>query len=448
MPEGCTVQQLNDVVKDMENYLSSIEEIEMFTSRITAGRASLVVKFDEAIRNSSLPESIKSEVIDKAIDFGGANWQITGLDEEYFSNVIYNTGKSSSIIIKGYNYDKLYQYAQILVDTLTSNKRVKDIEIETSMLTYSTNRTEYYMDYDLDRLSLYQVTPEQLFGVLNEKLTESSKAGETLYNGKLYEVSLVSSASSGFDYWSLNNSNVDVNGRQLKFSSFGNIEKRMTGNNIVREDQQYTLSVSFNYMGSTTAAQKLLDRSVKMMNSSILPVGYSTSLNNFFFGEKELELSLFLIILVIAIIYFICSILFESLLQPLVIVFMIPISFIGVFFAFYLTEASFDQGGFASLIMLSGLVVNAGIYIINQYNINKRSVNFERRNPLKLLVKSYNYKLLPVSLTIIATILGMIPFFIDGKSEVFWYSFALGTTSGLLFSFLTIIFFLPIFVKK
>ena len=163
MPEGCTVQQLNDVVKDMENYLSSIEEIEMFTSRITAGRASLVVKFDEAIRNSSLPESIKGEVIDKAIDFGGANWQITGLDEEYFSNVIYNTGKSSSIIIKGYNYDKLYQYAQILVDTLTSNKRVKDIEIETSMLTYSTNRTEYYMDYDLDRLSLYQVTPEQLF---------------------------------------------------------------------------------------------------------------------------------------------------------------------------------------------------------------------------------------------------------------------------------------------
>ena len=215
------------------------------------------------------------------------------MDEEYFSNVIYNTGKSSSIIIKGYNYDKLYQYAQILVDTLTSNKRVKDIEIETSMLTYSTNRTEYYMDYDLDRLSLYQVTPEQLFGVLNEKLTESSKAGETLYNGKLYEVSLVSSASSGFDYWSLNNSNVDLNGRQLKFSSFGNIEKRMTGNNIVREDQQYTLSVSFNYMGSTTAAQKLLDRSVKMMNSSILPVGYSTSLNNFFFGEKELELSLF-----------------------------------------------------------------------------------------------------------------------------------------------------------
>jgi multidrug efflux pump subunit AcrB len=127
---------------------------------------------------------------------------------------------------------------------------------------------------------------------------------------------------------------------------------------------------------------------------------------------------------------------------------MIPISFIGVFFAFYLTEASFDQGGFASLIMLSGLVVNAGIYIINQNNINIRSVNLERRNPLKLLVKSYNYKLLPVSLTIIATILGMIPFFIDGKSEVFWYSFALGTTSGLLFSFLTIIFFLPIFVKK
>ena len=41
-----------------------------------------------------------------------------------------------------------------------------------------------------------------------------------------------------------------------------------------------------------------------------------------------------LLVLVILIIYFICAVLFESLRQPLVIISMIPISFIGVFLTF------------------------------------------------------------------------------------------------------------------
>lgn len=71
-------------------------------------------------------------------------------------------------------------------------------------------------------------------------------------------------------------------------------------------------------------------------------------------------------------IYFVCAILFESLRRPLVIIAMIPISFIGVFLTFWLFELRFDQGGFASFVLLSGLVVNAGIYLINDYNLFRR----------------------------------------------------------------------------
>ena len=148
--------------------------------------------------------------------------------------------------------------------------------------------------------------------------------------------------------------------------------------------------------------------------------------------------------IIVVIIYFICAMLFESLWQPLVIVSLIPVSFIGVFLTFYLFNVSFDQGGFASFILLAGLVVNAGIYIINEYNIIRRSSG---RSGINAYLQAFNHKIVPVSLTIFSTVLGLIPFVWIGQKEVFWYSFAVGTMGGMCFSILALVVCLPIFMK-
>ena len=140
----------------------------------------------------------------------------------------------------------------------------------------------------------------------------------------------------------------------------------------------------------------------------------------------------------------ICSILFESLIQPLVIISLIPISFIGTFLTFYFSGITFGTSGFASLVLLSGLVVNAAIYIINEYNNSMKVYDGYSLNKINIYVKSYNHKIIPVLLTIFSTVLGLVPFLMDGKEEAFWFSFAIGTTGGLLFSILAIIFIMPI----
>ena len=149
-----------------------------------------------------------------------------------------------------------------------------------------------------------------------------------------------------------------------------------------------------------------------------------------------------LLVLVIAIIYFICSVLFESLRQPLVIIVMIPISFIGVFLTFYLFELKFDQGGFASFVLLSGLVVNAGIYLINDYNIFRSG---GVAPGLVTYLRAYNRKIVPIMLTVLSTVLGLVPFVVISR-EPFWFSFAAGAMGGMLFSIVAILFFLPVFL--
>lgn len=134
--------------------------------------------------------------------------------------------------------------------------------------------------------------------------------------------------------------------------------------------------------------------------------------------------------------------LFESLRQPLVIIAMIPISFIGVFLTFYLFELRFDQGGFASFVLLSGLVVNAGIYLINDYNLFLRN---GVRAGLPTYLRAYNRKIVPILLTVLSTVLGLVPFVVVSR-EPFWFSFAAGAMGGMLFSLIAILLFLPIFL--
>ena len=151
-----------------------------------------------------------------------------------------------------------------------------------------------------------------------------------------------------------------------------------------------------------------------------------------------------LLLLVISIIFFISAILFNSLSQPLAIIFVIPISYIGVFLTFYLYGLNFDQGGFASFILLCGITVNASIYILNEYNSIRRLNH--KISPLKAYTKAWNHKVIPIFLTVVSTILGFIPFMIGETKEAFWFPLAAGTIGGLVMSVIGIFVYLPVFV--
>jgi multidrug efflux pump subunit AcrB len=96
--------------------------------------------------------------------------------------------------------------------------------------------------------------------------------------------------------------------------------------------------------------------------------------------------------------------------------------------------------------LLSGITVNASIFIINGFNKLKKE--FPNRNKIELYLEAFKQKIFPIMLTIVSTILGFIPFVKDGQNEVFWFALGVGTIGGLIFSLFGILFYLPIFTLK
>ena len=176
-------------------------------------------------------------------------------------------------------------------------------------------------------------------------------------------------------------------------------------------------------------------------------MGYTAQREDSYWGwGKKNNKQYRLIGLLIVIIFFTSSILFNSLKQPLAVIFIIPVSFIGIFLTFYWFKLNFDQGGFASFILLAGITINAAIYILNEYNLIKK-----RRpllSPLHTYLKAWNAKIIPIFLTIISTVLGFIPFLVGTQKEGFWFPLAAGTIGGLIMSFIGIFIFMPLLMVK
>jgi multidrug efflux pump subunit AcrB len=166
---------------------------------------------------------------------------------------------------------------------------------------------------------------------------------------------------------------------------------------------------------------------------------------NYFFS-KDAQNYYYLLLLVIVLIWGISMVFFESVKQSLLVISLIPISFIGIFLIFYLFDFNFDQGGIAGFILVSGITVNAVYYILNDYNyLRKKHLETPTVN---LYTQAFSHKIFPILLTILSTILGFIPFIIDGQNEVFWFSLAIATIGGLLFSLIGIFIYLPVLSLK
>lgn len=92
--------------------------------------------------------------------------------------------------------------------------------------------------------------------------------------------------------------------------------------------------------------------------------------------------------------------------------------------------------------MLGGLAVNAAIFIVN--DLNNRSKGSYNRNVLKAV----GGKATPILLTVLSTCFGLIPFVMEGQGEIFWFSLAIGTIGGLVFSMVGVFLALPVFLWK
>lgn len=447
LPNGSTLEQMNTLVKRVETYLSGFKEIKQFHASVyNARRANLQIYFKKEYQHSGFPYTLKANLIGKVSELGGGSWDVYGLQDQGFSNDVRESAGSYRIKMYGYNYDELYAWAEKLKEVLLSHRRIKEVFIKSEFSWWKDDYQEFYFNLNKERMAQEGINAQHLFSAIQPIFGKNMQVGSVVTESGTESIRLSSRQSHDYDVWAMQFFPYGVDGGHYKLSELATVEKGQMPQQIAKENQQYRLCLQYEYIGSYEQGNKIQKRDLEEFNK-LLPMGYTAESDSqsWSWGKKDNKQYLLLLV-VIAIIFFTTSILFNSLKQPLAIIFVIPVSYIGVFLTFYWFRLNFDQGGFASFVLLCGITVNASIYILNEYNsIRSR---FPRLSMLRAYTKAWNAKILPIFLTVVSTILGFIPFMVGTDKEAFWFPLAAGTIGGLVMSIIGIFFFLPVFSLK
>lgn len=447
LPNGSTLEQMNVLIKRMETYLSDFKEIRQFQTYVyNARQGNIQIYFTKENQRSGFPYTLKANIISKALTLGGGSWSVYGLQDQGFSNDVRESAGSFRVKLYGYNYDELSYWAEQLKEKLLLHRRIKEVTVNSEFSWWKDDYSEFYLDLDKLKMAKENITATQLFTALRPVFGRDIYCGNVLFDNQAEQLKLSSVQGQQYDVWGLVNIPLVINGHSYKLADFATVQKGQSPQKVAKENQQYRLCLQYEYIGSSEQGKKLLKKDLEEFNK-ILPMGYTAENDRDYWSwNKKDNKQYALLLIVIAIIFFTTGILFNSLKQPLAIIFVIPISYIGVFLTFYLFGLNFDQGGFASFVLLCGITVNASIYILNEYNAIRR--RYPLLLPVRAFTKAWNSKILPIFLTVVSTILGFIPFMIGDGKEAFWFPLAAGTIGGLVMSILGIFLFLPIFSLK
>lgn len=442
LPNGSTLTHMNDLIQRMEAYIAEFEGVSQFETNVySANRAGINIRFTKAYQRSGFPHQLKAKLISKSLELGGGSWSVYGVGDG-FSNDIREGAGSYRIVMFGFNYDELYAHAEKLKKQLLGYRRIKEVTINSEFSWYKDDYQEFSFDLNHELMAKEGVQPYQLFAAIKPVFEKGTQVARITNAANTDRIMLRSKQSEQYNVWDMQNIPIKLGDNEFKLSELLTIEKYQAPKKISKENQQYRLCLQYEYIGAYEQGRKVLENVVESYRNE-LPVGYAVNAeeNHYGWGKSENK-QYWLLGVVFLIIYFCSGILFNSLRQPFHVIFIIPLSFIGIFLSFYWFKINFDQGGFAAFILLSGLTVNANIYIINEYNniLKNRSIS-----PLNAYIKAWNAKVRPVFLTIFSTIIGFVPFII-GYKESFWFPLAVGTIGGLIVSFVVMFLFLSLFL--
>lgn len=442
LPTSSTPEQMNELLVHMEEELKKYSEIERFVSQVYSGQqGGITIYFKKEHESSGFPYRLKAVLIARSIETSGVDWSIYGVGQG-FSQRVNDQGQTSfNLTMRGYQYEQLEQWAERLAQRLLEHPRIQEVDINRTPGGWShKNVYRYTLLPDLYDLTQRGVQLRQLQSVL---LTQyNSRPAPDFYwetQGKPKEVRLQATQQAGV--WELQERPIALTEQQsYRLPASTSLVRSRVMPEIRKEDQQYIRQVSYEYLGNYTFGAKNQKKVLDLFKGD-LPPGYSVREAGMFdwwgqSGQRQYGL----VGLVLLLIFLLGAILFESLRQAAALIVLVLLSFTGIFLIFYLTEFNFDQGGYASFLLVAGLSVNAFLFIIHEYNHQRKRGGL---TSLKAYQKAIRYKIRPILLSIFTTVVGLTPFLWEAAEQAFWPALALGTMGGLLVSWLVLLVVMP-----
>ena len=444
LPTGAKLEKTRLYVDEVEELIKNIPELDTIfasigggNSFISSGSQSNYASLDLALVSLADRERssdyIADEIRKMLADIPGANIQVQSV-----SNQAGGPGMGSSAIsirVQGDELEVLKGISQDLIDILNSVEGTREVassfeeglpEVQVKI------KREIASQYGISSYQIAQTIRDNLSGVSATKYKVDGNEIDVM----IESVGYLKDNINNFRYLQIK-SPMGVN---VPLEQIAEIFETKGPISINRIGQVRTISVTSDIIGRDLAS--IVSDIEAQTDNYFLEDGYSFEIGGQNEDLVESFKSLFLaLILAIFLVYMILASQFESLLYPFIIMFTVPLAFSGGALGLFITGRTLSVPSVIGFLMLSGIVVNNAIVMIDYVNILRR----KGHDTVEAILMAGPTRLRPILMTSLTTILALMPIAVaTGEGAEIQSPLATVVIGGLLLSTLLTLVLIPV----
>lgn len=233
----------------------------------------------------------------------------------------------------------------------------------------------------------------------------------------------------------------NADGEPVVLRNVVSVRSRRGPVSIERADQERTITISANVSGRDMGS--IIGDIRQGLRSVPVPRGFSIVFGGEYEEQQEAFRELLVgFVLALILVYMVMACQYESLRDPFVVMFSVPLAAIGVILMLFLTNTTFNVQSYIGCIMLGGIVVNNAILLVDMTNLLRRRDGMALHAAIE---EAGRRRLRPILMTALTTSLALVPLAIGlGEGGEAQAPMARVVIGGLLSSSLITLVFVPV----
>lgn len=354
-----------------------------------------------------------------------------------FLKFLFNFGSGAPIdvTIFGHDFDDANRLSQEIFDIVRSTPGATDVQISREL-----NLPEVRVRINRDKAGALGVNVAQISNTISTAISGTVASAFTdQQTGNIYNILVRMSEDYRNKLDDIRKLTVQSStGELVQVGNLAEISLAKAPVQIDRRYQKRIVSVTANTQGRDLGS---VANDIKARVSNLeIPTGFEIKMTgNVEQQQKTFGGLLLAFLLAIILVYMVMASQFQSLIDPFIIMFTVPLGVVGVLWALFLSGTTLSVTSFEGIIVMVGIVVSNGILLVDYTNrLRKRGVELH-----EAVVQAGRTRLRPILMTTLATVFGLLPLAMGWGGESSQAPLAIAVIGGLSVSTILTLLFVP-----
>jgi hydrophobic/amphiphilic exporter-1 (mainly G- bacteria), HAE1 family len=407
MGDGMNIAVANQYLEELTEKVMEIapmDQVKYTSTEVRSGRAQVTLNLvdvsERTVSSFALADEIRNQ-IEGSIP--GGNFRVSAQSGLWILRRVFGSGGDEAVQLQLRGHDM--ELASELADDIRIRmERIPEIRGVRS--DRENRRPEQNVVFDRERIAALGLTGREVAQAIQANVG-GARAGVFRQSGSEYDIMVRLQESDRMSTLDLDNISVRAaNGETVPVSSVIKQEPGEGPDTITRINGQRVTYITANLESGVP-----LGRAVEKIQSELsdfpLPAGFSIVYGGEYEEQQRAQTDFLIsILMALGLIYMVMAAQFERFLDPLIVMFSVPVAVVGIIPTMILTNTTFNMQSIMGIIMLIGIVVNNAIVLVDYINLMRRD---KELNVFKAVVESGKLRLRPILMTTLTTVLGLLP---------------------------------------